>query len=149
MARFKGAPAGRFVFSTANCGTATADGIGVNLREGDVWAADDPLVLLRPGLFADEPPGPQSPPHGGGRGRLTRKAVAGSLRWVSRTSQVAGSLFPSASISMPSVSSSWSRIEWSVLTSRATSAMVNWVNVPTTPGWPVPPPRSSAPHGDR
>ena len=50
-----------YVYATANCGTATTDGIGVNLREGDVWAADDPLVRSRPGLFCDEPPGPRFP----------------------------------------------------------------------------------------
>jgi|GEM_PF-4553392 len=61
MARFKDSPAGHFVYAVATCGTATADGIGVVLREGDVWAADDPLVLLRPGLFADEPPAPNFP----------------------------------------------------------------------------------------
>ena len=62
MARFKDAvPAGRLVFSTATCATATADGIGVDLREGDCWAADDPLVLARPGLFSDTPPAPNFP----------------------------------------------------------------------------------------
>ena len=51
----------KFVFATASCGTATADGLTVNLREGDVWAADDPLVLARPGLFSTEPPAPRFP----------------------------------------------------------------------------------------
>jgi hypothetical protein len=51
----------QFVYSTATCATANSDGIGVDLREGDVWAADDPLVLARPGLFADFPPGPNFP----------------------------------------------------------------------------------------
>ena len=50
-----------YVYATANCGTATTDGLGVNLREGDVWAGDDPLVVARPGLFCDEPPGPRFP----------------------------------------------------------------------------------------
>ena len=63
MARFNNPPAARFayVYATANCGTATADGIGVNLREGDVWDALDPLVLARPGLFSDTPPAPHFP----------------------------------------------------------------------------------------
>jgi hypothetical protein len=51
----------RFVYATATCGTATADGIGIDLREGDCWAADDPLVLAHPGLFADTPPAPNFP----------------------------------------------------------------------------------------
>ena len=41
-----------YVYAVADCGTATADGIGINLREGDVWAGDDPLVLGRPGQAA-------------------------------------------------------------------------------------------------
>ena len=62
MARFKNAPADiAYVYATGTCGTATADGIGIVLREGDVWAADDPLVLARPGLFADTPPAPHFP----------------------------------------------------------------------------------------
>ena len=61
MARSNNAPTTRFVFSTATCGTATADGIGIDLREGDVWAADDPLVLARPGLFSDTSPAPNFP----------------------------------------------------------------------------------------
>jgi hypothetical protein len=51
----------KYVYSTGTCGTADADGIGYNLREGECWAADDPLVLLRPGLFSDTPPGPNFP----------------------------------------------------------------------------------------
>lgn len=47
-----------YVYATANCGTTTGDGLSVNLREGDVWAADDPLVKLRPGLFSETPPAP-------------------------------------------------------------------------------------------
>jgi hypothetical protein len=31
------------------------------LREGEVWAADDPLVLTHPGLFSDTPPAPAFP----------------------------------------------------------------------------------------
>lgn len=62
MARFRNdAPAEPVVFSTGTCATATADGIGYNLREGEVWAADDPLVLTHPGLFSDTPPAPAFP----------------------------------------------------------------------------------------
>jgi hypothetical protein len=50
-----------FVYSTATRATAREDGSAVSLREGDVWAADDPLVLARPGLFGDEPPAPNFP----------------------------------------------------------------------------------------
>lgn len=60
MARSKDNPE-RFVYATATCATATADGIGIDLREGDVWAAEDPLVLARPGLFSDTPPAPYFP----------------------------------------------------------------------------------------
>lgn len=49
------------VYATATCATATADGIGIVLREGDVWAADDPAVLAHPGLFSDTPPAPNFP----------------------------------------------------------------------------------------
>jgi hypothetical protein len=61
MARVNRPPTSRYVYATATCGTATADGIGIVLREGDTWAADDPLVIARPGLFADTPPGPNFP----------------------------------------------------------------------------------------
>lgn len=54
-------PPMKVVYATADCGTATAEGLSVNLREGDVWAADDPLVKLRPGLFSETPPGPRFP----------------------------------------------------------------------------------------
>lgn len=54
-------PPVKVVFAVADCGTATSDGLEVTLREGDVWAADDPLVLLRPQLFSDDPPGPRYP----------------------------------------------------------------------------------------
>jgi len=50
-----------YVYSTANCGTCDTQGVDINLREGDVWAADDPLVLARPGLFSDTPPAPNFP----------------------------------------------------------------------------------------
>ena len=49
-----------YVYAVADC-AAGLDGIIVNLREGDVWAGDDPLVLSRPGLFSDTPPGPRFP----------------------------------------------------------------------------------------
>jgi hypothetical protein len=63
MARFNNPPAARFVYvyATANVGTADADGVGYNLREGEVWSADDPIVALHPGLFADTPPAPHFP----------------------------------------------------------------------------------------
>jgi hypothetical protein len=50
-----------YVYAVATCGTGTPDTVPVMLREGDVWAADDPLVLARPGLFSDEPPAPNFP----------------------------------------------------------------------------------------
>ena len=49
-----------YVYATADC-AAGLDGIIVNLREGECWAGDDPLVLSRPGLFCAEPPGPRFP----------------------------------------------------------------------------------------
>jgi hypothetical protein len=61
MSRFKNDAPVKVVFATATCGTATVDGIGVNIREGDVWAADDPICLARPGLFSDTPPAPNFP----------------------------------------------------------------------------------------
>jgi hypothetical protein len=51
----------QYVYATANVGTCDADGIGYSLREGAVWHALDPLVLLRPGLFSETPPGPNFP----------------------------------------------------------------------------------------
>lgn len=42
------------VFAAATCGTETDDGLTVNLRAGDCWAADDPFVLGHPGLFQEE-----------------------------------------------------------------------------------------------
>ena len=61
MARSSRPPAARVVYACATCGTATADGIGIDLREGDCWDASDPLVLARPGLFSDTPPAPHFP----------------------------------------------------------------------------------------
>lgn len=51
----------KIVYAASTCGASTAEGIGVNLRAGDPWAADDPFVLARPELFSDEPPGPEFP----------------------------------------------------------------------------------------
>jgi hypothetical protein len=47
-----------FVFAAADCGTGTRDGLTVHLRRGQVWAADDPIVVEHEGqgLFVDEPP---------------------------------------------------------------------------------------------
>lgn len=42
------------VYAAANCGTETAEGLTVNLRRGDCWAADDPFVLSHPSLFQEE-----------------------------------------------------------------------------------------------
>ena len=50
-----------YVYACATCAAATPDGIPVDIREGDVWAGDDPLVLSRPGLFSPEPIGPRFP----------------------------------------------------------------------------------------
>lgn len=33
-----------------------ANGVIINMTEGEVWAADDPFVLARPDLFTDSPP---------------------------------------------------------------------------------------------
>ena len=46
------------VYASADCAASTNDGIPVTVREGDVWAADDPFVIARPSLFSTEPPGP-------------------------------------------------------------------------------------------
>ena len=50
-----------YVYATGTCAAATADGMPVDLREGDVWAADDAFVLARPEFFAGTPPGPRFP----------------------------------------------------------------------------------------
>jgi hypothetical protein len=46
------------VFATADCGTGLSNGLSLHLRRGQVWAADDPLVIEKEGqgLFSDEPP---------------------------------------------------------------------------------------------
>lgn len=46
------APSVVFAVATAGCG---ADGMTLQIREGDTWAADDPIVLANPGLFSSEP----------------------------------------------------------------------------------------------
>jgi hypothetical protein len=61
MARLNKIATASYVYACATCGTATADGIGIDLREGDCWDASDPLVIARPGLFSDTPPGPRFP----------------------------------------------------------------------------------------
>jgi hypothetical protein len=54
-------PPVRVVYVAVSCETDTEDGSPVSLREGDVWAADDPLVKDRPDLFCEHPPGPRFP----------------------------------------------------------------------------------------
>jgi hypothetical protein len=51
----------KVVYATANCATATTDGVPVMLHEGEVWDALDNLVIARPGLFSDTPPAPNFP----------------------------------------------------------------------------------------
>lgn len=48
-------------YATATCSAATADGMTVQMREGDVWDADDPFVVARPEFFSAFPPGPNFP----------------------------------------------------------------------------------------
>ena len=50
-----------YVFAASTCLVESPDLGPLVLREGDVWAADDPLVLARSGLFTDTPPGPDFP----------------------------------------------------------------------------------------
>ena len=50
-----------YVYGTGTCAAATADGMPVNLKEGEVWDAKDAFVIARPEFFADEPPGPWFP----------------------------------------------------------------------------------------
>ena len=45
-----------YCFAVSTCATGTADGLLIHLSRGSVWASDDPLVVHRPELFADEPP---------------------------------------------------------------------------------------------
>lgn len=39
------------VYAAQSTTTVAPNGISVRLNRGEVWAADDPLVLARPGLF--------------------------------------------------------------------------------------------------
>ncbi len=47
-------PPVKVVYAVAQCGTEF-NGQTINLKPGDCWAADDPVVLQHPGLFQDEP----------------------------------------------------------------------------------------------
>lgn len=45
------------VFAASTLSTADpTTGFLITLVEGEVWAADDPLVVLRPDFFTDSPP---------------------------------------------------------------------------------------------
>ena len=43
------------VFAASTCTTADAQGVLVRLVANEPWAANDPLVLARPGLFVTVP----------------------------------------------------------------------------------------------
>ena len=43
------------VFAASTCTTADAQGLIVRLTANEPWAANDPLVLARPGLFVSVP----------------------------------------------------------------------------------------------
>ena len=43
------------VFAASTCTTADAQGLIVRLTANEPWAANDPLVLARPGLFVSIP----------------------------------------------------------------------------------------------
>jgi hypothetical protein len=45
-------PHPEYVYAIATCCTEAANGDSVNLRRGDVWAADDAAVLEHPALFS-------------------------------------------------------------------------------------------------
>jgi hypothetical protein len=45
-----------FVFALADCVTCTEHGTAIQLRRGDVWAADDPFVVFKSDMFSAEPP---------------------------------------------------------------------------------------------
>lgn len=47
-------PPVKVVYAVAQCGTEY-NGQTINLKPGDCWAADDPVVLQHPGLFQDDP----------------------------------------------------------------------------------------------
>lgn len=44
-----------YVYALASMVVANPAGGTVRIREGDVWAADDPLVKARPALFSRTP----------------------------------------------------------------------------------------------
>lgn len=48
-------PDAAVVYAAATVACVTAEGVPVVLHEGDMWAADDALVLHRPDLFTSEP----------------------------------------------------------------------------------------------
>ena len=43
------------VFAASTCTTADSQGLIVRLTANEPWAANDPLVLARPGLFVSVP----------------------------------------------------------------------------------------------
>lgn len=43
------------VFAASTCTTADSQGVLVRLTVNEPWAANDPLVLARPGLFVSVP----------------------------------------------------------------------------------------------
>lgn len=45
----------KYVFARSTTSTGSGDGRVFQIREGEVWAADDPLVKANPDLFSDEP----------------------------------------------------------------------------------------------
>ena len=51
-------PPVKVVFAATSCATGNNGGF-VQLREGDAWAADDPVVIAHPGLFSDYPLNPR------------------------------------------------------------------------------------------
>lgn len=50
----KNTPKDAVVYAVAQCGTEV-NGVTINLKPGDCWAADDPVVLQHPGLFQTDP----------------------------------------------------------------------------------------------
>lgn len=44
-----------YAFATQSAAVATAKGIPVNITEGSVWNASDPIVKAYPSFFSDEP----------------------------------------------------------------------------------------------
>lgn len=65
------------------------DGARVRIVEGDVWAADDPVVKARPELFADEPEKVHRSIETAARPRGVEQATAapGERRAVKRTAK--------------------------------------------------------------